>query len=140
MNDERTRVRVLLVEDGHSRRREYRRQLEESGFEVYEAADGTEVAPLIESARPQIVVSDTDMPHVDGDQALRPLLDRGRLDGVLIIGMSSARAFEEHWRGLAHEFRHKRGIDHLGETVRAIHDDFKSGRTSGRLGAAGGGS
>jgi DNA-binding response OmpR family regulator len=137
MNDERTRVRVLLVEDGTWRRGEYRRQLEESGFEVCEAADGTEVAHVFESARPSIVVSDTDLPHVDGDEALRPLLERGELEGVLIVGMSSARAFEEHWRGLAHAFRHKREIDHLGETVRALHDDFESGRCSGRLGSAG---
>ncbi len=136
MNGE--RPRVLLVEDGTWRRREYRRQLEESGFEVCEAADGTEVAHVFESARPHIVVSDTDLPHVDGDEALRPLLERGKLDGVLIIGMSSARAFEEHWRGLAHAFRHKREIDHLGETVRAIYESFSSGRISERLGSAGG--
>jgi DNA-binding response OmpR family regulator len=119
-------TRVLLVEDGRSRHAEYRRSLEVAGFEVYSAYDGTEVAGIVEAARPAIIVSDTDLPTVDGDEAVRPLFEAGQLDGVLIIGMSSASEYERHWDGLAHQFRHKREFDDLGETVSAIYGKFKT--------------
>lgn len=119
-------MRVLLVEDSRARHAEYRRSLEAAGYEVLSAYDGTEVAELITAASPAIIVSDTDLPALDGDQALRPLFEAGRLNDTLVIGMSSARHYEEHWRGLAYEFRHKGGITDLGETVTAIHRRFRS--------------
>ncbi len=118
-------MRVLLVEDSRARHAEYRRSLEAAGFEVYSAYDGTEVADIVDAAKPAIIVSDTDLPTVDGDQALRPLFESGKLKDVLIIGMSSARHYAEHWQGLAHEFQYKGHLTDLGETVKAIHSKFK---------------
>ena len=97
-------VKVLLVEDSPSRHEEYRRELEGAGFEVSSAYDGTEVAGIVESVSPRIIVSDTDLPTVDGDQAVKPLLAAGKLEGVLGVGMSSERSLEEYWKGVAHEF------------------------------------
>jgi len=50
----------------------------EPGFEVVgEAADGSEVVPLVEQRRPDILLLDVAMPRVPGLEVLRALAERG---------------------------------------------------------------
>jgi len=68
-------VRIVIADDHRIFRAGLRRLLEaEPGFEVVgEAADGSEVAPLVERLRPDILLLDVAMPRVPGLEVLRAL-------------------------------------------------------------------
>ena len=58
--------RVLLVDDDPSLRMLYRFNLEASGIEVVEAADGASALESLEGALPDVVLLDVMMPGLDG--------------------------------------------------------------------------
>ena len=58
--------RVLIADDDASTRVIMREVLEQAGFNVVEAADGKEALELFETAAPDVVLLDVEMPHVDG--------------------------------------------------------------------------
>jgi DNA-binding response OmpR family regulator len=72
------RRRILVVDDDARSRRAVARLLAEEGYEATVAADGEEAAGLLASWRPDLVVTDLDMPRLDGRglllrvQRLRP--------------------------------------------------------------------
>jgi DNA-binding NarL/FixJ family response regulator len=72
-------VRIVIADDHRIFRAGLRRLLEaEPGFEVVgEAADGSEVAALVEKLRPDILLLDVAMPRVPGLEVLRALAARG---------------------------------------------------------------
>jgi two-component system nitrate/nitrite response regulator NarL len=72
-------VRIVIADDHRIFRAGLRRLLEaEPGFAVVgEAADGTEVAALVEQLRPDILLLDVAMPRMPGLEVLRALADRG---------------------------------------------------------------
>jgi DNA-binding NarL/FixJ family response regulator len=71
-------VRIVIADDHRIFRAGLRRLLEaEPGFEVVgEAADGCEVAPLVEQLCPDILLLDVAMPRVPGLEVLRALATR----------------------------------------------------------------
>jgi DNA-binding response OmpR family regulator len=60
------RRRILVVDDDPHCRRAVARLLAEEGYEATEAADGEEAAGLLSSWRPDLVVTDLEMPRLDG--------------------------------------------------------------------------
>jgi DNA-binding response OmpR family regulator len=86
--------RVLVVDDDARARSAVARLIEEEGYEAGMAADGEEASGLLASWRPDLVVTDLNMPRLDG----RGLVQRVRtlLPGTPVIVMSarsSADAF-----------------------------------------------
>ena len=71
-------VRIVIADDHRIFRAGLRRLLEaEAGFEVVgEAADGSEVVPLVQALRPDVLLLDVAMPRVSGLEVLRALADR----------------------------------------------------------------
>jgi two-component system cell cycle response regulator len=65
--------RVLVVDDSEVTRAILARTLRAAGFEVIEAADGVEGAVLALRERPAVVVTDLEMPILDGFPLLRLL-------------------------------------------------------------------
>jgi diguanylate cyclase (GGDEF)-like protein len=59
-------TKVLLVDDDPAMLRLLSKWLETAGYGVTRAADGKEAARLIQSDPPQILVTDWEMPHMDG--------------------------------------------------------------------------
>jgi two-component system, NarL family, nitrate/nitrite response regulator NarL len=80
-------VRIVIADDHRIFRAGLRRLLEaEPGFEVVgEAADGSEVAPLVERLRPDILLLDVAMPRVSGLEALGVLADRGTAVRTIVL-------------------------------------------------------
>lgn len=62
--------------------------LEELGFEVTEARDGREAMELIETQHPDIIISDVEMPRMNGLELLQTLYDSAR--GIPVIMVSGA--------------------------------------------------
>ncbi len=61
----RERIRILLIDDDAAVRRSVRRALADQ-FEVVEAVDGVDAIRLLRQQRFDVVVSDLEMPNVDG--------------------------------------------------------------------------
>ena len=58
--------RVLLVDDSPTQLAQMRGLLEASGFEVITAADGEEAIAAFQKDRPRVIVTDLDMPKLNG--------------------------------------------------------------------------
>jgi len=66
MNEAETRKRILIADDTVSSRYLLRSILEDSGYEVIEAADGQEVLDLVAAVSPHLIILDLNMPRLDG--------------------------------------------------------------------------
>ncbi len=84
--------RVLVVDDDARSRDAVARLLAEEGYDATVAGDGEEVSALLSSWHPDLVLTDLNMPRLDG----RGLLQRVRslLPGTPVIVLS-ARATDE---------------------------------------------
>jgi len=66
-------ARVLIADDRHEDRRLLRLIVESMGHEVVEASDGQQALERARAARPDLVLSDILMPHLDGFSLCREL-------------------------------------------------------------------
>src|SRR5258708_14894439 len=69
-------VRVLVVDDNEPLRRLFVRSLEEGGFEVHSAENGVQAAELLATSSFHVIVSDVNMPEMDGLALLRLVRER----------------------------------------------------------------
>lgn len=89
---------VLLVDDDPQVRELVRINLEFEGYTVREAADAEEGLAAIEEAKPQLVLLDVMMPHVDGWEMLRRMQEMfgaGAIPVVMFSGKVDERAEEQ---------------------------------------------
>jgi response regulator NasT len=78
-------VRILVAEDETIIRLDLRDLLERAGFEVCaEARDGEEAVALARSEAPDLAIMDVKMPHVDGIEAARRILDERPIPIVML--------------------------------------------------------
>jgi DNA-binding response OmpR family regulator len=93
--------RVLVVEDDSALRSALRSVLEQEGFTIFEAADGTRAIEQVDRLGPDAVVLDLHMPGLDGYGVLRQLRARPSTATLPILVLtansdeaSEVRAFE----------------------------------------------
>jgi diguanylate cyclase (GGDEF)-like protein len=82
---ERSRPRVLLVDDDDRFRTLLRTTLEPADLDVVEAGDAAKAARLIEAQRPDVVVLDVHLPGLDGLTFCRRLKAQPATQGVAIV-------------------------------------------------------
>ena len=70
--------KILIVDDEANLRLLYRKELEELGYEVLDAATAEEGVRAFESEHPDLVVLDVRMPGMNGLEAMARILDRDR--------------------------------------------------------------
>lgn len=86
-----TSTKVLIAEDESLIRLDLKESLEELGYEVVgEATNGSEAIMLAEELMPDVVLMDIKMPHVDGLQATREIIDR-KYSAVIVLTAFSQR-------------------------------------------------
>jgi excisionase family DNA binding protein len=86
---------VLLVDDDEKVRELVRVNLEFEGYTVREAGSATEGLEAIEEARPDLVLLDVMMPHVDGWEMLRRIQEQygaGAIPVVMFSGQVDEQA------------------------------------------------
>ena len=77
--------RILVVDDEDSIRKTMRMTLEYEGYEVTEAASGTEAIKAVENELPDLVFLDVKMPGMDGLEVLDRLKQNSPATQVVII-------------------------------------------------------
>ncbi len=80
---------ILVVDDSNAIRKLVVSSLEEEGFFVHQAADGVEALQLLEKLRPDLIISDIEMPGVNGFELCRAVRQRQELHDTPFIVMSS---------------------------------------------------
>jgi len=97
---------VLVVDDSITVRRVTQRLLQREGYRVALAADGLQAMERLQDERPTIVLSDIEMPRMDGFDLLRNIRADHKLAGLPVI-MITSRIAQKH-REMAKEL----GADH----------------------------
>jgi two-component system chemotaxis response regulator CheY len=91
-------LRVMIVDDDDGMRKLMRRTLERMGFsQIYTAKDGLEGLQLARSQRPDVIVSDYDMPNMHGLQFLKAVRDEpelGKTAFVMLSGVANDKVIE----------------------------------------------
>ena len=83
---------VLLVDDSSTMRKIIGRSLRQAGIEfdnIYEAADGIEALEILENENIDIVLSDINMPNMDGIEFLREKLSREDIKDIPVLMIST---------------------------------------------------
>ncbi len=122
---ERRRVRVLIADDSLTTRSLERFILEAAGYEVMLAGDGAEAFTLLQERGCDLLVSDVDMPEMDGFALTARLRQDPRfrqLPVVLVTSLDSPRDRERGLQAGADAYIVKSGFDqeHVLRTVREL--------------------
>lgn len=80
-------TKIAIIEDDPVINQMYRMKFEADGFNVEMASDGARGVTMVEKFRPDIILLDIQMPHMDGVQALKKIrsTDWGKKVPVLIL-------------------------------------------------------
>ena len=95
-------LRILVVDDQLDARELIHRVLEDSGAEIVTARTADEALRLVETHKPDVVVSDIGMPEVDGFELLRRIRALGPDRGgrVPAIALTALARSEDRTRAL----------------------------------------
>lgn len=84
--------RVLIVDDSPSMRKMIRRVISMSGLDaetVFEAGDGIEALEIVEQEWVDVILTDINMPRMNGEELIRQLASRGITESVPVIVVST---------------------------------------------------
>ena len=98
---------VLLVDDDERMRELVRMELEREGYDVHEAASADEGLASIEARKPELILLDVMMPHVDGWEMLRRIQERygaGAIPVLMFSGQVDEKARRQAASGGARGF------------------------------------
>ena len=82
-------ARILVVDDDESLRELLRMHLSAAGYEVSTAADGISAGYQVLKAPPDLILSDVNMPHMDGFEFVAALKSDKSLPDIPVIFLTS---------------------------------------------------
>ena len=91
------RKRALVVDDSLSVRRAIANLLEDHGYDVTLARDGLEAVKSLETAPPDVLLTDLEMPNMNGLELAQHVRSRPELKGLTVI-MITSRSMDKHRR------------------------------------------
>jgi two-component system chemotaxis sensor kinase CheA len=95
-----SKARVLVVDDTEAVRELERTILERAGYDVVTAGDGKEALVRIAERAPDIVLTDVEMPELDGLQLVQAIRATPRIAGIPVVIVSTLAADDDRLRGL----------------------------------------
>ena len=81
--------RILVIDDNEPNRRILSRRLERRGFEVLLANDGKAGVETAAAEKPDLILMDMNMPHIDGWEATRQIKAAPETAAVPVIGLTA---------------------------------------------------
>jgi two-component system, cell cycle response regulator DivK len=84
-----TQPKILLAEDDDDTRRVYSIMLRHAGFDVVEAATGTEAVRCALEESPDLILMDMNLPMLDGWEAARRIKSDGRAGAAPLLAFSA---------------------------------------------------
>jgi chemosensory pili system protein ChpA (sensor histidine kinase/response regulator) len=100
-----TKRRAMVVDDSLTMRKVLGRLFERAGYEVFTAKDGMDAIQMLQETTPDVIVTDIEMPRMDGFGLARNIRDDVRTKLTPLV-MISSRTADKH-RSLAKEI----GVD-----------------------------
>lgn len=93
--------RQLLLVDADPRSvRVLEVSLKKAGYSVTTAADGADALAKIEYSTPDLILSDTKLPSVDGYELVRRLKQNAEFSSIPVVFLTSQKSIEDKIRGL----------------------------------------
>ena len=80
---------ILVVDDDQSLRELLRLHLSNAGYEVNTACDGIEAGYAVLRSPPDLIITDVNMPHMDGYQFIEALKSDKTLPSIPVIFLTS---------------------------------------------------
>ena len=93
-------TRVLVVDDDPAIREMLAGYLSEHGYEVALARDGLEAVRVMDAARPDVLLTDLEMPNMNGLELTAHVRSRAELAKLPVI-MITSRSMDKHRRQAA---------------------------------------
>jgi two-component system chemotaxis response regulator CheY len=82
-------MNVLTVDDSRTIREMLRQTLADAGFTVFQAADGIEGLEVLDRSEPAVIVTDINMPRMDGFEFIENVRRDGRWRAVPILVLTT---------------------------------------------------
>ncbi len=98
-NEEKTKS-ILVVEDSITSRMLLKNILESAGYEVQTAVDGADAWSTLKTANFDLVVSDVEMPHMDGFELTAKIRSQEDLKSMPVVIVTSLESREDRERGI----------------------------------------
>ena len=120
--EEKAMPRILVVDDSITTRTLEKSILETAGYDVVTATDGLQALQRLQEQSIDLVVSDVEMPNMDGITLTRELRDNDAYAYLPVILVTSLESKEDRERGMvagANAYIVKRGFDQ-GELLKTI--------------------
>jgi two-component system, chemotaxis family, chemotaxis protein CheY len=92
--------RILVVDDDPIVRELLRIHLSNAGYEVSVAQDGVEGGYGLLRNRPDLIISDVNMPHLDGFEFIAAVREEAQFRSIPVIFLTSATEAEYRGRAL----------------------------------------
>src|SRR5216117_75970 len=92
---------VLVVEENDEARQVLRIQLEAGGFRVAESRDGLDAYARVQTMRPEVVITELSIPHLDGHGLIRKLRGAPLSRGIPILVLTNQAGTEDKIAALA---------------------------------------
>jgi PAS domain S-box-containing protein len=124
-------IRVVVIDDQADARELVARVLSECGAEVTSSDDAAETLRLVETIRPDVLISDIGMPRVDGFELLRRVRALGASRGGMLpaIALTAFARTEDRTRALRAGF-----LMHIAKPVEAAELIASVASITGRTG------
>jgi len=129
IDEQELRQNVLLVEDTNFFQRLVQGYLESSGFNVIIADNGKKALEMLESQDFDLIVSDIEMPEMDGLALVSQIKKNPKLENIPIIALTSLDSKEDHSKGLEAGFdayEVKVDKDKLIKTINSVFEKYNS--------------
>lgn len=111
-----SKPRILIVDDSLTVREVERAMLEEAGYQVDQAVDGKDGWNAVRTSSYDLIISDIDMPRMDGIELVRLIKSDQRYSSLPVIIVSYKDRAEDRLRGM------EAGADYY-LTKGSFHDD-----------------
>ena len=92
--------KILFVDDDPNMRQLMALHLSNAGYEVQTAEDGIKAGYAVLKRRPDLIIADVNMPHMDGFEFVAALREDPDLRTIPVIFMTTDAEFEQRGRPL----------------------------------------